>query len=122
MGLFSFSLGDTGKLVKDVFDAARGKDPELDKKIIEAQNAVNAAEANHASLFVSGWRPFVGWTCGLAFAYNFLAYPFLTFAAVNFQLQPPPLLDVATMLPVLLGMLGLAGARSVEKLSSAARN
>ena len=74
------------------------------------QLAVNKAEAESGSVWKGGWRPFVGWTCGLALFNNFVVAPYL----ILFGL-PLAVLDLSVMLPVLLGMLGLAGIRGAEK-------
>lgn len=82
-----------------------------------AQIAVNLQETKHESRFIAGWRPFVGWVCGSAFAYHFVLQPFLVFliTAMKWQAPPLPALDMAALLTVLLGMLGLGGLRSFEK-------
>ena len=82
-----------------------------------AQIAVNLAEAKSESLFVAGWRPFVGWVCASALAYTYVAQPFMIFVSVSYgrDLTGLPELDLTTMLPVLLGMLGLGGLRTYEK-------
>src|SRR3989337_147089 len=61
----------------------------------KGQLAVNAVEAANPSIFVSGWRPFIGWVCGAAVAYNFIVYPLLLWGVAAFQLtiNPPPLFD-----------------------------
>lgn len=96
--------------------AAQGELKEID--LLIEQIRLNAIEAA-GNWFQRGWRPFVGWTCGLAFAYNFVVLPFMVFiATVMFNVplaKMPPALDLETMLPVLLGILGLAGARSFER-------
>ena len=81
-----------------------------------AQLEVNKQEASHRSLLVAGWRPFVGWTCGLALFYTYLVQPMATFvlAPTGHLIQLPPV-DLSAMMPVLLGMLGLGGLRSFEK-------
>ena len=81
-----------------------------------AQLEVNKQEASHRSILVAGWRPFVGWTCGLALFYTYLVQPMATFvlAQTGHLIQLPPV-DLSAMLPVLLGMLGLGGLRSFEK-------
>tara|TARA_R110002020_G_scaffold176317_5_gene368530 strand:- start:1021 stop:1428 length:408 start_codon:yes stop_codon:yes gene_type:complete len=92
------------------------------------QLEVNKAEAGSRSLFVAGWRPFIGWTCGAAFVWAFLLTPLLetivfyvfVFAGVEIDLSGVPKLDLSTMLPVLLGMLGLGGLRTFEKSTGAA--
>ena len=81
-----------------------------------AQLEVNKQEASHRSLLVAGWRPFVGWTCGLDLFYTYLVQPMATFvlAQTGHLIQLPPV-DLSAMMPVLLGMLGLGGLRSFEK-------
>lgn len=88
-----------------------------------AQIEINKTEAQHASVFVSGWRPFLGWTCGLGFAMNFLIAPVGTFSAalLGYSVEFPQA-DVSTMMPVLLGMLGLGGMRTFEKVKDKARD
>ena len=85
-------------------------------KIDLAQLEVNKAEAASRNIFVAGWRPFVGWTCGMALAYTYVVQPILVFglAHYGYWVDLPPL-DMSTMMPVLLGMLGLGGLRSFEK-------
>jgi hypothetical protein len=80
-----------------------------------SQMAVNKAEAESPSIFKGGWRPFVGWTCGMALALNFLIFPVFGPILVAYTTIAIVPLDMATMTPILLGMLGLAGARSYEK-------
>jgi len=86
-----------------------------------AQMAVNRQEAAHKSLFVAGWRPGAGWVCVLALAMNYLVIPLFGApieAYTAMQLEP---LDLEIMLPVLLGMLGLGGARTLEKTRGVSR-
>jgi|TARA_R100000501_G_C2527473_1_gene51910 hypothetical protein len=91
--------------------------------IIKAQIEVNKTEAAHKSLFVSGWRPAVGWTCCLGLAGNFLIIPFSNFVmALAGSDIVIPLIDVSTMMPVLMGMLGLGTMRTVEKINNVERN
>lgn len=86
------------------------------------QLEVNKAEAQHSSLFVAGWRPAVGWICVVGLAYNFLAYPLLTWlvAATGAEINPPPLLS-ENLMELVLGMLGLGALRSFEKYKGVAR-
>jgi len=91
--------------------------------IIKAQIEVNKTEAAHKSLFVSGWRPAVGWTCCLGLAGNFLVIPFSNFVmALAGSDIVIPLIDVSTMMPVLMGMLGLGTMRTIEKINNVQRN
>lgn len=83
-----------------------------------AQLAVNAKEAEHDSIFVAGWRPFIGWVCGSALAYQFIAQPFLVFGlrVLKVDVGPLPVLDYGSLSTVLMGMLGLGAMRSYEKI------
>lgn len=107
-------------------EAAKLKVLELEKSGELAQIGVNTQEAKHSSLFVAGWRPFIGWTCGLAFAWTFLLYPMLQFAVIAFgvpvDLSLLPVMDLSEMMPVLLGMLGLGAMRSYERRNGVQRN
>ena len=87
------------------------------QELAMAQIEVNKAEAASGSIFKGGWRPFIGWVCGFAFAYHFILQPILLFgvAAVGISLPPLPEFDMSQMMPVLLGMLGLGGLRTFEK-------
>ena len=81
-----------------------------------AQMAVNKAEAASNSIFVSGWRPATGWVCVLGMAGNFIVTPFANFVLALLEVQVfIPLVPLDTMLPVLLGLLGLGGLRTLEK-------
>lgn len=80
------------------------------------QLEVNKQEAAHKSMFVAGWRPFIGWVCGVAMATNYLGVPIAGAFGVVL-----PVLDITTMFPVLLGMLGLAGLRTGEKIKGVSR-
>lgn len=84
--------------------------------LAKAQLAVNQVEAASTSRFTSNWRPFIGWTCGAAFAWQFVIGPFSAFwlSALGKQVDIPTL-DMSTMMPVLLGMLGLGAMRSYDK-------
>ena len=82
-----------------------------------AQVEVNKAEAQHKSIFVAGWRPFVGWTCGVALAYHFVLAPLILFGVGISGVEIPelPAFDMDSLMTVLLGMLGLGGLRTYEK-------
>jgi len=82
-----------------------------------AQVQVNAAEAKHRSIFVAGWRPFIGWTCGIALCWHFVLAPFVIFGASMSGMVLPelPVFDMDSLMTVLLGMLGLGGLRTYEK-------
>lgn len=82
-----------------------------------AQIEVNKAEAGSNSTFKGGWRPFVGWVCGIAFAYHFVLQPVVIFILAYCGLEVPdlPEFDMGQLMTVLMGMLGLGGLRSFEK-------
>src|SRR6056300_1424391 len=82
-----------------------------------AQVDVNKAEAQHRSIFVAGWRPFIGWTCGVALAYHFVLAPLILFGAgwAGATIPELPTFDMDSLMTVLLGMLGLGGMRTFEK-------
>jgi hypothetical protein len=85
-------------------------------ELSRAQLDVNRVEASHANLFVSGWRPAVGWVCVLGMAGNFMVIPFSNFVLALLEIPVKiPLIDTATMMPVLMGMLGLGTLRTYEK-------
>ena len=76
----------------------------------------NKIEAQHRSIFVSGWRPCTGWICASALAYHFIFEPIIVFflATQSITLQLPQF-DMGSLLTVLMGLLGLGGLRSYEK-------
>ena len=88
-----------------------------------AQLEVNKAEAASGSLFKGGWRPAIGWICGLALLWSFILQPFLVFFLLVFGVDLPPLPEIGTadLMPILLGMLGLGGLRSYEKVQKVAK-
>lgn len=91
-------------------------------EVVKAQLEINKAEAQHPSLFVSGWRPAVGWVCVLGMAGNFITIPFTNMVLELLEYDVViPLIDMETLLPVLLGMLGLGAMRTVEKVKQVER-
>jgi len=91
-------------------------------KIDIAQLEINKAEASHRSIFVAGWRPFIGWTCGLALAWTYVGVPIAQFIlAQTGHLIDLPALDMSQMMPVLMGMLGLGGLRTFEKFKGVSK-
>ena len=102
-----------GNLAWEIREAIKGK--ELDpNELIQIQTKINEIEAQHRTVFVAGWRPFIGWVCGVALAYNFVIRDLFIWA-----LKPeivPPALQMEHLMTVLLGMLGLGGLRTYEKV------
>lgn len=86
------------------------------------QVEVNKEEAKHRSSFVAGWRPFIGWTCGLALAYHFILQPILTLVlTISGITVDLPEFDMSSLMTVLMGMLGLGGLRTYEKVKDKTR-
>ena len=91
-------------------------------KIDLAQLDINKTEAAHRSVFVSGWRPAIGWMSGGAMGLNFIVFPIASFVlAQTGHLVELPTLDMSEMMPVLMGLLGLGGLRSYEKVKGVAK-
>ena len=86
-------------------------------QIMLGQLKINKEEAKHESIYVSGWRPTIGWICGFAFGYHFLFYPLIqTIVAVSGEdISGFPVFDLSQVLTVLLGMLGMSSLRGIEK-------
>jgi len=90
--------------------------------MIQSQLDINKVEAAHPSIFVSGWRPFIGWVCGAGCAWNWVLLPvakvLLPMAGYVVAVAPA---DLSEMMPLLFGLLGLGTLRTVEKLNGKAR-
>jgi hypothetical protein len=130
-----------GSLAKDLRSAFTGeispekkaellaKADELEAMGMNAQAEINKIEAASPKLFVSGWRPFIGWVCGFGIGYQFVFRPLLiwigdvvcTLAEVPLIARPPEL-DVGQLISLVLAMLGVAGYRTYEKIKKTARN
>lgn len=92
-----------------------------DLATMTAQTDINKEEAKSASLFVSGWRPAIGWVCALALFYQYLLKP-LTMGilpAFNVNIPPLPGLD-DNLWQLMMGMLGMGGLRTFEKVQGVA--
>jgi hypothetical protein len=130
-GLVNVDVGSVisgiGSLAKDIRTAFTGKDPALEAKILEltsqidiAQAAINQAEAASPSLFVSGWRPAVGWVCVFALAWYFIFMPVITYTLDAFNITITiPAFDTGELITLLFGMLGLSGMKTYEKVKGA---
>lgn len=93
---------------------------ELEREIIslnKAQLEVNKVEAKHSNIFVSGWRPFIGWCCGLSLAYHFIIEPVVQYIlivnGINFV---TPEFDFSQLSTIVMAMLGMSGLRTYEKI------
>lgn len=85
---------------------------------LQMQADINKAEAASGDPFASRWRPFIGWVCGVGFAWNFIGLPvarlLCDIAGQPIAITPA---DMTEMMPVLLGLLGLGGLRTYEKIA-----
>jgi len=85
--------------------------------LAKGQQEINKIEAASQNLFIAGWRPFIGWTCGVAFAFAYVMRPFLEFMlTASGHPVVLPNVNFSELLPILLGMLGLGGMRTYEKV------
>jgi hypothetical protein len=122
--------------ISGLINTIRGKSPEDAAKLAElaakyqedvlaadnaarqAQTDVNKVEAASSSMFVAGWRPFIGWVCGTGLLVQFLINPLFTWVAALFhRLFVFPSLDLGTLTTLLFGMLGLGAMRTYEKVN-----
>lgn len=124
------------------------KEKAMEVGLMQGQIEINKEEARHGSIFVAGWRPFIGWVGGLALAYQFLIYPLLVWAwsllqayqvipcvdpelakhiadvvqvtkdNVGCTVEPPPTLPSGALFSIVTGMLGIGGMRSYDKLKN----
>jgi hypothetical protein len=102
--------------------AGEFKQLEADLQIALAQAEINKAEALSSDPFRAGWRPFIGWVCGLGFATQFVIAPWGTWiTALRGVAVPFPELDMTTMMPLLFAMLGLGAYRTYEKVQGASK-
>ena len=123
------AVGSIGTLAKDIRAAITGKsivDPdkqaeielklaEFDAQVMAAQSAINLAEVQKGG-FTGNWRPALGWLCVAGLTGKFLVFPILTYFGLT-----PPILDTSEMMTLVLAMLGLVGARTVEKIKGVSR-
>lgn len=97
----------------------RMADKANDMELALSQTKINEVEAASEKVFVSGWRPFIGWICGAGFGIQYVVIPLLSFAlAVGGHQVELYKVDFSEMMPVLLGILGLGGLRTYEKIKA----
>ena len=123
------AVSSIGTLAKDIRAAITGKsivDPdkqaeielklaEFDAQVMAAQSAINLAEVQKGG-FAGNWRPALGWLCVAGLTGKFLVFPILTYFGLT-----PPILETSEMMTLVLAMLGLVGARTVEKIKGVSR-
>jgi len=135
MGLLSFlglgsdvskTVDSVGNLAKSIREAITGeavvteegriKLQQIAQQLDLAQASINQVEAANQNLFVSGWRPFIGWGCGIGFYYVVLIFPLLTWVSGIYRLPTPPQLDIGALVTIMTSMLGMGSLRTFEKV------
>ena len=113
IGKFVEDKDQKNKLAHEIATMAERHAQDLAK----GQLAINAEEAKSRNVFVAGWRPFIGWTCGIALLAHFLIFPSADVVTAYMGIEPVayPAFDMDSLMTILLGMLGLGGMRSFEK-------
>jgi len=126
-----------GDLIREVGETVREFIPDPDKRmeievqlaeladkadareneLLQGQIEINKVEAGSANLFVSGWRPFIGWVGGVALAYTWILSPLLK---ALFKLTELPALQASEIYPIILALLGIGTMRTVEKMRGVA--
>lgn len=96
--------------------AGEFKQIESDLATALGQMEINKTEAASPNLFVSGWRPAVGWVCVIGLLYNYLLRPLLAWASGFWSVPGPPPIEMGDLLVLLAGMLGFGGMRMMERL------
>ena len=93
-------------------------------RVFERQTQINLQEAKHKSIFVAGWRPFIGWVCGVSLAWHFPGTSILAWAAElsGAEFTAPTLMGTGELLALTASLLGLGAARSWEKFKGVARS
>ena len=116
----------TGNKIIDPIEAAKLdlQLQELGNQIANGQIAINKEEAKHKNVFVSGWRPFIGWVCGTALAFHFIVFPMIMWLCLiaNKVIPNTPALDMQSLMTILGGLLGLGGLRTFEKFKGVEKN
>ena len=128
MGLDATGLGAISDLAGTVINKIWPDKSEIEKQqlaaavmVVQGQLDINKVEASNPSVFVSGWRPALGWICGAACAWNWIGLPIfkvaIAFTAYKIEVSPA---NMTEMMPILMGMLGLGGLRTLEKINNVA--
>ena len=128
MGILSKLLG--GGIIKTVESVANVADDyvftdeeraAVQKSIDDGQLKINMAEAQHRSIFVAGWRPFIGWVCGFGLIYSFLIVPVLDVCFKYFGAEVQLENDRTSLMTLTTALLGLGGMRTYEKIKGASK-
>ena len=134
--LADFNLGDIGNIFTSAREAITGNkitDPvelakidlqmaNIEQAISLGQISINKAEAAHKSIFVVGWRPFIGWVCGVALAYAYVVQPMAEWVIklLGYNILMP-IINTDTLYQLVLALLGMATLRTYEKVKQVSR-
>ena len=115
-GILDKVIPDADEKAKLAHELATMADTHAQQALL-AQLEIHKAEAASGSVFKGGWRPFVGWVCGIALLYHFILSPLILFGITltGIEIPPIPAFDMGSLMTVLMGMLGLGGLRTYEK-------
>jgi len=116
--------GGAGEFAKDIREALKGKeiDPNKALELISVQTELTKVEAQHRTVFVAGWRPFIGWVAGVALAAFYIpqfimaSYLWVTMVLEAKTLLPYPEVNANHLFELIIGMLGLGALRTYEKI------
>jgi len=127
-GAASDAITAIGSLFDDLFtsDEERAHAEAVMAKLRQAphllQAEINRIEASHRSIWVAGWRPFIGWVCGLGLLWAFIGHPLFEWAVALWGLNvTPPEVPSENMMELTMALLGLGGLRTFEKLHGRAK-
>lgn len=127
MGLDITGVGAVADLATSVINKIWPDKTEQEKQqltaavmVVQGQLDINKVEAANPNVFVSGWRPAVGWSCVLGLVYTFFGQPLMAWGSSMWGIPVPPPLELDTLLTLLGGMLGLGGFRTYEKINGVA--
>ncbi len=131
--LFGSGVGEAVQGIGNVIDQFVETDDEKriaqqikDRMLMQpnlAQIELNKIEASHRSIFVAGWRPFIGWVSGFALSWHFIFYDLLNWLLIVFgkEIKAPELAGTADLMMIVLSLLGLGGLRTYEKFKDKTR-
>jgi hypothetical protein len=116
-------LGGVSKILDSLVTTQKEKG-DLDIAFNKLQADINLVEAKSGSFFVSGWRPFIGWVCGVGVGFNYVLRPFLNYILAVFDpsVSQMDTMDMSQLMPLLMGMLGFGALRTYEKVKKKARD
>ena len=127
-------IDEVADLIPNSNDRAKAKEKaqsqmlEIVGEAMKGQLDINKQEAAHHSIFVAGWRPFIGWVCGFGIAWQFIITPLISWAMLFYMAAHPeavipaaPELDMTELFGLVFAMLGMGGLRTYEKLNGVAR-